>query len=210
MQGTADLASLYPEFGARIYRFLRRLTQDDALAEDLTQETFLRAAEHFATLRDHTKASNWLYRIATNLFRDHLRQHNRVEQSLWEQSDTDDESDDVEAFPDPGPSLPQLVQRQAVTQCVRDCIGALPPPYRAALLLYAVEDKTVEEIAAILGCSQGAVKVRLHRGRQLFKDVADEQCEVSADECCGDVVCLPKRPAHDVKRRVRAHRILLR
>jgi RNA polymerase sigma-70 factor (ECF subfamily) len=195
MEKAPDLAALYPEYGARIHSFLRRLTQDDALAEDLTQETFVRAAEHTATLRDHSKVSNWLYRIATNLFRDHLRKHNRIEQSLWETSDTDDESNDAAALADPSPSLVQQLQRQAVTQCVRDCIGELPPPYRAALLLFAVEGKTVEEIAAILGCSPGAVKVRLHRGRHLFKDVANEQCEVSADECCGDVVCLPKGPA---------------
>ena len=195
MQRTTDLSSLYPKFGARIYSFLRRLTQDDALAEDLTQETFLRAAEHFDTFRGEGKASNWLYRIATNLFRDHLRKHEGGERPLWEETkNTDEDGESLSALPDSGPSVPELVERQAVTQCVRDCIGALPAPYRAALLLYAVEGKSVEESAAILGCSEGAVKVRLHRARQLFKQLAAEQCEVSAANRGGDVSCLPIGP----------------
>lgn len=194
MQGTTDLSSLYPRFGPRIYGFLRRLTQEDALAEDLTQETFLRAAERFDTFRGEGKISNWLYRIATNVFRDHLRKHRGEERRLWEETEsTDGDGDEFSAVPDPLPSAPELVERRAVTQCVRDCIGALPAPYRAALLLYAVEGKTVEESAAILGCSKGALRVRLYRARQLFKELATEQCEVSVDNPSDEVSCLPKR-----------------
>ncbi|MFI5398657.1 MAG: RNA polymerase sigma factor [Candidatus Binatia bacterium] len=194
MQKAEVLSSLYPRFGSRIYGFLRRLTQDDLLAEDLTQETFLRAAEALGTFRGDGKVSNWLYRIATNLFRDHVRKRANAERPLWEETeDTEADEDAVSALPDSRPLPPELVERHAVTQCVRDCIGILPAPYRAALLLYAVEGKTVEESAAILGCSKGAVKVRLHRARQLFKELAVEHCEVSADDRGGDVICLPKR-----------------
>jgi RNA polymerase sigma-70 factor (ECF subfamily) len=194
MQRTTDFSSLYPRFGARIYGYLRRLTQDDALAEDLTQETFLRAAERFDTFRGEGKAANWLYRIATNLFRDHLRKHRGMPQPLWEDTENGSEDGGVSpAGPDALPSVPELVDRRALSRCVRDCICALPAPYRAALLLYAVEGKTVEETAAILGCSKGAVKVRLHRARQLFKELAAEQCEVSVDDRGGDVGCVPKR-----------------
>lgn len=73
MQKAELLSSLYPRFGSRIYGFRRRLTQDDLLAEDLTQETFLRATQGFGAFRGGGKASNWLYRIATNVFRDHRR-----------------------------------------------------------------------------------------------------------------------------------------
>jgi RNA polymerase sigma-70 factor (ECF subfamily) len=195
MQSTIELSSLYPRFGARIYGFLRRLTQDDLLAEDLTQATFLRATERLDTFRGEGTVSNWLYRIATNLFRDHVRARSGEERPRWR--DGEDErsegGDPLSALPDPGPSVPQLVERRAVTQCVRDCISALPAPYRAALLLYSVEGRTVEESAAILGCSKGAVKVRLHRARQLFKGLAAENCEVSSDGCGGEVTCSPKK-----------------
>ena len=76
---------------------------------------------------------------------------------------------------------------------MRDCICALPGSYRTTLLLNAIEDKPVEECAAILGCSAGAVKVQLHRARRLFKEVAAERCEVSTGERGGDITCLPKR-----------------
>jgi RNA polymerase sigma-70 factor (ECF subfamily) len=194
MQTTYDPSRLYPEFGARIYGYLRRLTQDAGLAEDLTQETFLRAIENLHTFRGEGEVSNWLYRIATNLFRDYLRTHKGKEQLAWENGEDAEEGEDfLSTVPDPSPSLPQVLERQAVTQCVRDCIAALPAPYRATLLLYAVEGKTVEESATILGCSKEAIKVRLHRARHLFKSLAAERCEVTAERG-GGVSCLPKEP----------------
>jgi len=192
MQTTYDPSSLYPEFGAHIYSYLRRLAQDTGLAEDLTQETFLRAIENLHTFRGEGEVSNWLYRIATNLFRDYLRTHKGKEQLIWENGEGSEAGEDFLAnVPDPSPALPQMLERQAAVQCVRDCIAALPAPYRATLLLYAVEGKTVEESAAILGCSKEAIKVRLHRARDLFKSLVIELCEVTPERG-GDVSCTPK------------------
>jgi RNA polymerase sigma-70 factor (ECF subfamily) len=197
METRDDLTPLYAEFGARIYSYLRRLTQDSALAEELTQDTFLRALEHLQTFRGEGSVSNWLYRIATNLFRDYLRAHKGKGQPAWENGEDAEGTEDVLArIPDPAPPLPQVLEHQAVTQCVRDCIASLPAPYRAALLLYAVEGKTVEESAAILGCSKEAIKVRLHRARQLFKSFAAERCEITAERG-GGVSCLPKEPTKE-------------
>ena len=194
METKDDLTALYTEFGARIYSYLRRLTQDAALAEELTQDTFLRALEHFQTFRGEGSVSNWLYRIATNLFRDYLRAHKGKTLLSWDEGeDATVEAELLAQVPDPAPPLQHFLERQAVTQCVRDCIATLPAPYRAALLLYAVEGKTVEESATILGCSKEAIKVRLHRARHLFKDLAAERCEVTAERG-GGVSCLPKEP----------------
>lgn len=186
MQVASDISVLYERFGSRIYSYLRRLTQNAELAEDLTQETFLRAVEGFQSFRGEGGVSNWLYRIATNLFRDYLRARKGKEQDAW-----DEEIPDISQVPAADPPVTQFLERQAVTQCVRDCIAALPAPYRAALLLYAIEGKTVEESAAILGCSKEAVKVRLHRGRHLLKSLATERCVVSVERR-GGVDCVPK------------------
>lgn len=194
MPKTGDLASLYPRNGARIQAFLRRLAQDDAAAEDLTQETFLRAAEHFDGFRGEGTVANWLYRIATNVFRDHLRRRGSADLPLWDAADGAGETGAAE-IPDAGPGVPQIVERREVTRCVRGCIGALPAPYRAVLVLFAVEGKTIRESAEILGCSTGAVKIRLHRARDLFKRHAAEHCDVSTEEPGGGVSCLPKRRA---------------
>jgi len=183
----SDISALYERFGSQIYSYLRRLTQNAELAQDLTQETFLRVMESFQSFRGEGEISNWLYRIATNLFRDYLRAHKGKEQDAWDDKDRPDMSE----IPAGDPPVTQFLEREAVTQCVRDCIAALPPPYRSALLLYAVEGKTVEESATILGCSKEAVKVRLHRGRHLFKSLAAERCEVSVERR-GGVTCLPK------------------
>jgi RNA polymerase sigma-70 factor (ECF subfamily) len=189
MQTDLDPAKLYVEFGARIYHYLRRLTQDPELAEDLTQGTFLRAVQHLADFRGEGSVSNWLYRIATNLFRDYLRTHKDNEQPVWEEPLNGE--DFLAQLPDPGPPIPHLLEREEVSACVRDCVASLPAPYRAALLLYSVAGKSVEEIAAILGCSKEAIKVRLHRARQLFKTLAAERCEVTTERG-GGVSCLPK------------------
>jgi RNA polymerase sigma-70 factor (ECF subfamily) len=198
MEAKNELTPLYAEFGPRIYSYLRRLTQDAALAEELTQDTFLRALEHLQTFRGDGSVSNWLYRIATNLFRDYLRAHKGKGQPSWESGEDAEGTEDMLArIPDPTPPLPQVLEQQAVTQCVRDCIASLPAPYRAALLLYAVEGKTVEESAAIIGCSKEAIKVRLHRARHLFKALASERCEISTERG-GGVSCVPKGPVKEV------------
>jgi RNA polymerase sigma-70 factor (ECF subfamily) len=189
MHTDLDPATLYVEFGDRIYNYLRRLTQNPELAEDLTQGTFLRAVQHLADFRGDGSVSNWLYRIATNLFRDYLRAHKDKEQLVWEEHLNDE--DFLAQIPDPGPPIPHVLEREEVSACVRDCIASLPAPYRAALLLYSVAGKSVEESAAILGCSKEAIKVRLHRARHLFKTLAAERCEVTTERG-GGVSCLPK------------------
>jgi RNA polymerase sigma-70 factor (ECF subfamily) len=197
MQTARDLASLYPELGARIYSYLRRLTQDAALAEDLTQETFLRAVQNLHTFRGEGELANWLYRIATNLFRDHLCKRKSTEQPLWEDREEQEGGENsLSLFLDPSPPVSQLLERRAVRQRIRDCIALLPAPYRATLLLYVVEGKTVEESAIILGCSKETVKVRLHRGRSLFEALVTEQCEVSVERD-GEVSCIPKALAKE-------------
>jgi RNA polymerase sigma-70 factor (ECF subfamily) len=199
MQTPLDPSTLYEQCGARIYSYLRRLTQDAALAEELTQDTFLRALEHLQTFRGEGSVSNWLYRIATNLFRDYLRTHKGKTLLSWDEGEgAAMEAALLAQVPDPAPPLPQVLQQQAVTQCVRDCVVALPAPYRAALLLYAIEGKSVEETAVILGCSKDAVKVRLHRARLLFKALASERCEISAERG-GEVSCVPKGPVKEVR-----------
>ena len=194
MQPVQDIGTLYADFRSHIYRYLRRLTQDDGLAEDLTQETFLRAGKHLHLFRGEGRIANWLYRIATNLFRDSLRtESGKHQHSHFENEDAAESEDTLFQIPDPGPSLPHLLEGQAVTQCVRDCVSVLPPLYQAALLLSAIEEKTLDESAAMLGCSKAALKVRLHRGRQLFKALATERCDITTERG-GAVNCEPKAP----------------
>ena len=192
MQLAQDVSTLYTDFRGQIYGYLRRLTQDEELAADLTQETFLRAGKHLTTFRGEGDVGNWLYRIATNLFRDYLRTQRGKPQHIYYEQEGDDESNDIlSQIPHPGPPPSQVLESRAVTQCVRGCIATLPPLYRAALTLYAVEGKTVDESAAMLGCSTETLKVRLHRGRHLFKAVATERCDITTERG-GAVDCQPK------------------
>jgi RNA polymerase sigma-70 factor (ECF subfamily) len=149
---------LFEQYQTAIFAYLYRLVGDREWAHDLTQETFLRL---FRTRRRLSRVKNrraWLYRIATNLTFNFLKRQRRFAWLPWHQTDdlrTTAESDAGE----------QSDQRLAVEQA----LGQLPTHYRAPLLLYSHYGFNVEEIAQMLNISAGAVKTRLYRAREMFR-----------------------------------------
>jgi RNA polymerase sigma-70 factor (ECF subfamily) len=179
---SAVLAEAYP----RVLRYARRLVRDPAEAEDLTQETFLRAHRARGALRDRQALLAWLYRTATRLRVDRLRQRARrpVEpEAVLEAADP----------PDTAPPLQQLVEQDEMSACVRGYVADLPDDYRAALLLHELEELTGAEIAELLGVSLPTVKIRLHRARAKLRAALEAGCAFSHDE--RDVlVCASRGP----------------
>ena len=176
-----------------IYRYIRGIVRDAAEAEDLTQETLLRAYSKLSSLDDPARIGPWLYRIATNLCHDRFRQaaYRHRPQSL------DAGPEEGEAGPpdpaDAGPRLDQLMEQQEMGDCVRGYLEELSDSYRAVILLHDLQGLTNPEIAEMLGVSVGAVKIRLHRARERLRRALGEGCTFSRDE--RDVyVCEPKAP----------------
>jgi RNA polymerase sigma-70 factor (ECF subfamily) len=148
------------EYVPRVYRFARRLTGDAHAAEDLTQETFLRAWRQRHRLRDPHAVRVWLFTIAANLWRDQLRRgHCRVAQagSLTEEP--------------PGPASPPDLQavRQEEMRQVLCAMDALPLRQREALYLSACEGLSAAEVAGVLGTRADAVKANLSLARQKLR-----------------------------------------
>jgi RNA polymerase sigma-70 factor (ECF subfamily) len=142
---------------ARVYRLAYRLTGNPHDAEDLTQEVFVRV---FRSLSSYTPGTfeGWLHRITTNLFLDGARRKQRIRiEGLA------DETAHRLAGREPTPA--EAFDDAHFDGDIQAALRALPPEYRAAVVLCDIEGFTYEEIAATLGIKIGTVRSRIHRGR---------------------------------------------
>jgi RNA polymerase sigma-70 factor (ECF subfamily) len=141
---------------ARVYRLAYRLTGNQHDAEDLTQEVFVRV---FRSLASYTPGTfeGWLHRITTNLFLDTVRRKQRIR--------FDALPDDLERVPGRERSPQQVFEDTHFDDDVQAALDALPPDFRAAVVLCDLEGLPYEEIAATLGIKVGTVRSRIHRGR---------------------------------------------
>lgn len=166
---TSDLQStqqVWERLSDRLRRFLRARVRDEATAEDLLQETFLRIHRGLGTLSDQERLGPWVFRIARNLVTDHYRARGQGGTEIGDASveATDDENlnDEVSGW------LPAYVQ-------------GLPEPYREAVQLHELEGLKQTEIAERLGISLSAAKSRVQRGRQKVKQMLEDCCAFDID-----------------------------
>lgn len=161
----------------RIFRYIMSMIRYTAEAEDLTQETFLRAYHRRDSLRDEGAQTAWLYRIATHVCLDRLRQYSR---RTPKESETDIDEVDV-AEPD-APSLQKIIEQDEMSACVQRYLNRLPDRYRAVILLHDMHELTTPEIAQLLSESLASVKIRMHRARHKLKIALEAGCEFSYDD----------------------------
>ena len=151
---------LYNAYRGRIFTFLLRLARSSETADDLAQDTFLKAHRAMAGLTEDAKLLPWLYRIANNTAIDHLRRRGRFTWLPWVSLHGTAEEPRTTADHD------RIPERSAIA----DVLATLPPENAAALLLHAIEGYSYQEIAAIQGCSLPAVRSRIARARAAFKE----------------------------------------
>ena len=156
----------------RLYGFCVRLADDPADAEDLLQETLIRAMRGYADLRDPSRAKGWLFAIATNTWRDMARSRNR-EVATTPIEAFDDESDfslfQTIAIEDPLPYSDELhldFLRLFRDEDVRQVFGSINPVFRLPLILTVVHGFSCKEAAVMLKVPLGTLLSRLHRGRK--------------------------------------------
>jgi RNA polymerase sigma-70 factor, ECF subfamily len=153
-----SIERLYHAHQRPLVAYLARLVRDRAAAEDLCQETFLKAIRGWGDRRSTATTTAWLYRIATNTAYDHLRRR-RVAGAPLHYSDQL-----LSRAPAPEPQL------EAAT-LVRQALERMPERYRLPLVMHICQGYGLDEIAAVLGCSYDAVKMRLFRARECFQQV---------------------------------------
>jgi RNA polymerase sigma-70 factor, ECF subfamily len=150
------------EHADRVYRLAFRLSGNRADAEDLTQETFVRV---FRSLAEYSPGTfeGWLHRITTNLFLDLVRRRQRIRFDALP-----DDAPERLASAEAGPE--RAYEENNLDPEVQQALDALPPDFRAAVVLCDLEGLSYEEIAATLGIKVGTVRSRIHRGRVLLRD----------------------------------------
>lgn len=163
---------------------IRSIVREPAEAEDVLQETLVRAHRTFEQLRDDSALPTWLFRIATHLSLDHLRHRSRRPQV--QECELDEIRDE-----DGAPSLEGLMEQREMSACVQRYLLELPVDYRTVILLHDLEGLTAAEVAAVLEISLANAKVRLHRARERLKEALVAGCKFSCD-CRGVFVCEPK------------------
>jgi len=166
-----SFALLLQRYRRPLCHFLNRMVRDTAQAEDLAQEVFLRVYRARRDYEPSAKFTTWLFRIATNLALNALRdgRHRQAEISLDAPAEGEDGSEMTLDVPDGEPVVEQqLVARERVA-VVRRAIHALPEKQRAAVLLHKYQELDYEEIARILGCSVSALKSLLFRAYETLR-----------------------------------------
>jgi RNA polymerase sigma factor (sigma-70 family) len=160
------------QHSARVYRLAYRLTGNVHDAEDLTQEVFVRVFRSLSTYTPGT-FEGWLHRITTNLFLDQVRRKKRIRfDSLAEDADA--------RLPGREPDPSRAYDDTHLDDDVQAALDALPPDFRAAVVLCDIEGLTYEEIAATLGIKLGTVRSRIHRGRAQLRDALAHRAPRSA------------------------------
>jgi RNA polymerase sigma-70 factor (ECF subfamily) len=163
----ASFALLLEKYRVSVTHFLYRMVQDQPVAEELAQEVFLRVYKSRNTYEPTAKFTTWLYRIATHLALNWLRdgKNERGQERLDEVV----EDGPVRELPDRTPSVEQRMVHRVKVDEVRRAVAALPAKQRAAVLMHKYEEMEYSQIAKILSCSESAVKSLLFRAYETLR-----------------------------------------
>jgi RNA polymerase sigma-70 factor (ECF subfamily) len=172
LQARAGLEAAYRELIRRyerpVFALLFRMVRDRELAEDLAQETFIKALNAIESYRPEFKFSSWIFKIANNAAIDHLRRRELDTLSL----DGSPHAETPEAMQATALQIGarqesplDTVEAKELGGAIEAAIGRLRPEYRSCILLRHVEGRAYEEIAEILDLPLGTVKTYIHRAR---------------------------------------------
>ena len=172
---------LFAEFEKPIYNYVLRMVKNEQLAEDLTQDIFIKVYQKLDSFRGESSLKTWIYRIATNTYLDYFRtaghKKDKITGSLAESGD--DESSFLEA--EKVLSIDERLVEAEMKSSFFDFVNKLPDDYRAVLILHDFQGLKNREIAEILNVSLETVKIRLHRARKKFRATCVQDCNISKD-----------------------------
>jgi len=161
---------LVRRFKGRLYSFILRMVGDPVEAEELAQDTLIRAYIHADKYREIAKFSTWLFTIATNLVRNRVRKRKRQPFLLTLDPAPDDDDraplDPADPVADPTRDL----EGDELGRLMAEATRQIPEKYRIPFLLREVEELSYEEIQQVTGLKLGTVRSRINRARNRFRD----------------------------------------
>jgi RNA polymerase sigma-70 factor (ECF subfamily) len=160
-------------YGSKMVNLAYRITGDRELAEDIGQETFLRAYRSAARYREISKFSTWLHTIAINLCRNELRRRKFRMFSLEGMAERDEDSKVRVDIADEKSTPDREVERKELGHLIKSAIATLPEKFRTPLVLRDMQGLTYEEIGEMLGLPEGTVKSRINRARLRVKELLE-------------------------------------
>ncbi len=160
---------LVARYARPVFNLIVRLVRDPALAEDLAQETFIRAFRSLATFDTRRRFSPWLFKIAHNTSVDALRRKTLDTVSLDFAASLPPES--VSSTQGAAVTAADLLERASLAQALDEAVARLRPEYREAVVLRYHEELSYDDIAEIMSIPVGTAKTYVHRAR---KELADE------------------------------------
>jgi RNA polymerase sigma-70 factor (ECF subfamily) len=160
-----------------VFSLIYRMVRDRELAEDLSQDTFIKVLNHIDRYRPEFKLSSWLFKIANNVAIDHLRRRQldtiSIDGSPHAQTADAVEATRFDVVDQQESALDEMEARELGT-AIETAIASLRPEYRSCIMLRHVEGRSYEEIAATLDLPLGTVKTYIHRARHQLREALDE------------------------------------
>ena len=171
-------SNLVLQYEKRAFNFAYRILKDAHLAEDATQEAFLRVYYKIDTFVGNSSFSTWFYTILNNICLDVLRKKSRQSETLTiSQTSSDDEEYELQ-IEDKSAGPHEVLQKKDAVALLEKAIDLLSYEHRSVIILRDIEGREYEEIAKILNISLGTVKSRLSRARLSLRKILEEQKEL--------------------------------
>ena len=155
----------------RVTSYLLRFTGNETVAIDLAQETFVRVYQSRERYRPKAKFSTWLFAIASNLAREHLRWLRRHPTASLNEADENNSGRPLsQRIAADGLNPSEAADNAEQNRAVREAVMSLPNDLREAVVLFEYEEMSHEQISAIVDCSRKAVETRLYRARGILRE----------------------------------------
>ncbi len=161
-----SLETIWEQMHGRLCRFVCSRFADEADADDILQEVFLKIHANLDSVRDMERMESWIYQIARNSIADFYRGRRRLVE-LTEHAVNDE--------------YPEEDAAESLAPTIRDIVQSLPEPYREALILTEYRGLSQVELAQRLGISVSGAKSRVQRARQKIKDILMACCHFEFD-----------------------------
>lgn len=152
---------IYNEYKKPVYNYMYKSTFNSHTAEELTQETFLKAFKYISTFRGESSVKTWLFKIARNTYLNYIRE----KAGVWEE--------DIDALTEASKS--DVLKDAEEKIIIRKVLKNLPERERTLILLRDFIGFTYQEISKITGLTEGQVRIGLHRGRAKFRELYDRE-----------------------------------